>query len=152
MFAPLLTGWNGTFLAQSFPSGLTIPATVLAAVATGYYLVNIWDRTRSKPPAHDVYATKPEVDRMETRMRTEISALNDRSENRSKENRDLIQDRCTELERNIVGKISDNKENTSTQFGELRGELHAVRGTMQAMSNELMRSLGQLEGAKKTRS
>jgi predicted RNase H-like nuclease (RuvC/YqgF family) len=138
------------FLAQAtssiVPPGLVIPASVLAAVATLYYVVSIWNLTRQKPPAYDVYATKKDLDTTAQRWREEIQALDRRREDDQKESRELIGDKCNELERVLSDKISDNKQTNSNQFGQLHGELGAVRGTMQTLSNEVMRTMGKLEG------
>ena len=52
--------------------------TLLGIVLAG---VSIWYMVRQRPPAHDVYATKPELEAMEVRLTANISCVaNDRRE------------------------------------------------------------------------
>jgi hypothetical protein len=113
---------------------IVIAAGALIRGADG--LTSIIDRYRRKPTAEATFATKEE-----------LIAVDKRSEQRSTENRDLIRDQVAQLERTLCDKINDNKTNHTEQFGFLRGELHAVRGTMQSLSNEISRAVGRLEGA-----
>jgi hypothetical protein len=106
----------------------------------------IFDRFRQKPPAHDIFQTKLEADRLEVRMRTEISALNTRSESRSKENYDLVQNKINELERILAEKIGDNKNNTNERFGRIDGQMAAFMSSLSGLSNDLMHQVGRIEG------
>jgi hypothetical protein len=141
---------NGVVNVNSLYPILVIGITVLLLKFGADFisdLATIWDRFRKKPPHEQVFATKEEVERMEVRTRSEILALNERSEQRARENRDLIQEKITSMEKSIGEKISDNKTNNAEQFGQMRGELHAIRGTMQSLSNDIFRSVGRMEGA-----
>jgi hypothetical protein len=77
-----------------------------------------------------------------------MKSFNELGERRAQSNRDLIQEKIASMEKWIGEKISDNKTANSEQFGQIRGELHALRGTMQALSNDIFRSVGRIEGAK----
>lgn len=149
--ALLLTGCNVTLplLAQSstFPAQLMIPAWAIGVVLVIYYCVATWDRLRQKPPARDLFVEVKDFEKFEARTRIEMSSLRERSEQMSTDNRDLIQQKCNELERVISDKITDNKTSHTEQFGFLRGEIHGVRGTMQTVCNDVARMAGILEAS-----
>lgn len=120
---------------------------VLMALATAInHITATVERFKSKPPVHELYATKNELTQFDIRIRDEIQAADNRSEKRAKANCDLIYSQTAQIERVLSDKISDNKTNHTEQFGFLRGELHAMRGTMQSLSNEISRAVGRLEG------
>ena len=105
-------------------------------------LVTIWDKLRKKPPVEDVYATI-----------VSMNALEERSNNRAKENGMKIdaldrrlENELANFERRITGNMADNRSNNEHRFGELGGKFDSLNSAFQQLSNDLFRSIGQLEG------
>lgn len=136
------------FPAEAIWIGVVVVVLMALAAALNHVTATV-ERFKTKPEAHKVYASKEDVTALESRMRSEVTAADARSEARARENRDLIQEKVSGLERVLIEKITDNKTNHTEQFGFLRGELHAVRGSMQTLATEVSRAVGRLEGSEK---
>lgn len=83
----------------------------------GYLSVSIWSMLRQQPPAHDVYATKPELLAMETRLTNQITTV---AEERSEATKDI--------------------------HSKIDREMGAMRATLASGLNDMNRSIGRLEG------
>jgi hypothetical protein len=159
-------------LAQSAPSPISLgwQGDLFSAALLVLIALNIWDKLKRKPAIDEIFdrklvamseATEKRMhlqsQESEKRMQSQseqtdkkIDALDRRRENGEKEIRELVHDQISQLEKFISKQITDNRTNHTEQFGFLRGELHAVRGSMQALSSEVSRAVGRLEGADKT--
>jgi hypothetical protein len=156
------------FLAQ-MPVSAGWQMDALAVLAVVYLLQNIWNGFRRKPAVDEIFEKKLtqlseatekrlhlEGVAIEKRMQAQsdqtdkkIEALDRRRESGEGDIRQLVNDKVSQMEKFISDKINDNRTNHTEQFGFLRGELHAVRGTMQALSTEVSRAIGRLEGTDK---
>ncbi len=71
-----------------------IGVSLLGALSSA---VTIWDRLRSKPPMHTVYATKGELAAMEERQSKDIAAIFDKLDAQQRTLQSFSNDVCREI-------------------------------------------------------
>jgi hypothetical protein len=117
---------------------------LIALVALVNGCVNIWDKVRQKPPAHEQFARKSEVAELRVWTTQEIAATN--------RNLEKIEERAgsamKQLEDRISHDIADNRSNVDKQLGILFGKLDTFQSSFQSFTNDVMRLIGKLEGDK----
>ncbi|GEM_PF-7091139 len=119
------------FLAENFP---TTPAqmqffvwlflAITAVLASVHYAVQIRAAFRRSPSIDEEFARKEYVD-------GEIGRLDEK---------------IVGLEKTISDKLSDNRSNNDSKFGELTGQIGSLNQSFNSLSNDLMRAIGRLEG------
>lgn len=115
---------------------------VISIVALLVGLVTIWDKVRSKPPTHAVYATKEELRLLGVHVDVEVSKTNGNVENVEKR----AKTEMLHLEDRILKQIGENRSNSDHRFGEISGKVDGISQGMQQLSNDLFRAVGVLEG------
>ena len=145
-----------------------IVAGVVAALLTFALLFNtrlqIWERIAPKSNNYVVRAeweqTLKRIDNTITReeadeIRRQLGQFEERSDQRAKGNEALIralegrvEKDLADFERRVTGDIAAGAATSERRFGEMGGQLLSLTNSVAALSNDVMRAMGRLEGAR----
>jgi hypothetical protein len=107
-------------------------------------VLNIWDKTRKKPPIEEIVDKKIQAQSEQTERK--IDALDRRREAGDKENSELIHREIGDMKTFISDRINENRNINTERFGEMFGKIDSLNVSFQGLSNDLFHAVGKLEG------